>query len=74
MKKGHFEDLTKAYLFLTKVQNAILNQNIETEGIFDCYEHDPDFAPIFDYKREIVKVVHELRIALRPDSGGVGGD
>ena len=73
MKKGHFEDLTKAYLFLTKVQNAILNQNIETEGIFDRYEHDPDFAPIFDYKRDIVKVVHELRIALRPMILAVSG-
>ena len=53
-------------MFLTKLQNTVLNQNIETEGLFDRYEHDKDFEAIFDYKRDIVSAIRQLRIALRP--------
>ena len=71
-KKGHFEELTKDYLFLPLGQNEKLSENIKMEDLFNKYEHNQRFRHIFEFKDKLLKLAKELRIAQRPFIGTVG--
>ena len=45
------------------IQNSILNQGIEMEGLFKKFQSITD---IFEYKRDLTLVNRQLRMALRP--------
>ena len=65
-KRGHFEELTKQYLFLPIGQNEKLSKNMMMEQVFKKYENDRRFGHIFDFKNKLVKLGKEMRIAQRP--------
>ena len=53
LKRGHFDELTRKFLYLPPEQNKKLCQNIETEEMFRPYEHNPKFSNIFRYKNQV---------------------
>lgn len=65
-KRGHFDELSKKFLFLPAEQNQLLSQNIETEDLFRPYEHESRYQHIFKYKNQVLSVLRQLRISTRP--------
>ena len=57
---------SRGRLRLTKAQQRACNQNLKMEEFFSKYADDPDYAYIFDYKRDVVTCTTHLRIATRP--------
>ena len=65
-KRGHFNDITRKYLYLSPEQNKLLCRDLETEQLFRPYEDDPKYSSIFKFKSKVVAVLKGLRVASRP--------
>ena len=65
-RRGHFDEVTKKYLRLSKTQHQEVHQYIETERLFARYANNPKYQHIFNYKRDVLTCSRELKVCTRP--------
>ena len=65
-RRGHFDDITKKFYRLTPAHHKLLVKNIESEDLFTAYANDKKFDYIFQYKKDVLTCVRQLRVSTRP--------